>query len=247
MPRALALETSGRTGSVALIDGDRLLAEDHFPHGLKHAAELIPMLDRLVRAQGWTPRDIEHLYVSTGPGSFTGLRIGITLAKTYAFATGAKIVAVPSLEVLVRNAPPGWQNALLILDAKRGQIFTARYAREAGQFVEREPAHLDTLANMLARSPRPLHLIGEGIPYHQQFIPANDSGILLTPPESWRARASVVAELGRQRARRNEFTDPQTLAPLYIRLPEAEEKRLAAENRLADERAAATARKSSPR
>jgi tRNA threonylcarbamoyladenosine biosynthesis protein TsaB len=229
MPRALALETSGRTGSVALIEDERVLAEDHFPHGLKHAAELIPMLDRLVRAQGWTPRDIEHLYVSTGPGSFTGLRIGITLAKTYAFATGAKLVAVPSLEVLVRNAPPGWQNAILVLDAKRGQIFTARYAHRDGKFVEQEPAHLDTLAAMLARAPRPVHLIGEGLPYHQQFIPSDDSRIVLTSPPSWRARAAVVAELGIQRAGRGEFTDPQALVPLYIRLPEAEEKRLAQE------------------
>jgi tRNA threonylcarbamoyladenosine biosynthesis protein TsaB len=229
MPRAIALETSGRTGSVALFDDDRLVAENRFPHGLKHAAELIPMLDKLLKSQNWTPRDIERLYVSIGPGSFTGLRIGVTLAKTFAFATGARIVAVPSLQVLVRNVPADWQHAIVLLDAKRGQIFTARYANRDGRFEEEESAHLDTLAAMVARAPRPVYLLGEGLPFHEQSIPADDPAIIMTPPETWQSRASIVGQLGIERARRGEFTDPQFLVPLYIRLPEAEEKRLAAE------------------
>lgn len=229
MPRSIALETSGRTGSVALFDDDQLVAENRFPHGLKHAAELIPMLDALLKSRGWTPRNINQLFVSVGPGSFTGLRIGVTLAKTFAFATGARIVAVPSLQVLVRNVPAGWQNAIVLLDAKRGQIFTARYANRDGRFVEEEPAHLDTLAQMLSRAPRPVFLLGEGLPFHQQSVPADDPAVIITPPEVWQARASVVGALGIEAARRGEFIDPQLLVPLYIRLPEAEEKRLAAE------------------
>src|SRR5689334_17642556 len=88
MPRALAVETSGRIGSVALADDGRVIAEESFPHGLQHAAHILPVIDSLCAARGWTPRSIEHLYVSSGPGSFTGLRIGITLCKTIAFATG---------------------------------------------------------------------------------------------------------------------------------------------------------------
>src|SRR5206468_539320 len=82
------------------------VTEEQFPHGLKHAAEIVPMLDRLCRGHGWSPRDVEQLYVSTGPGSFTGLRIGVTLAKTMALATGVKLVAVPTVRVLAENAPP---------------------------------------------------------------------------------------------------------------------------------------------
>src|SRR5689334_13247826 len=99
MPRALAVETSGRIGSVALAEDGRLIAEEAFPHGLQHAAHILPIIDRLCGARGWRPRDLEQLYVSIGPGSFTGLRIGVTLCKTIAFATGAKIVAVPSVRV----------------------------------------------------------------------------------------------------------------------------------------------------
>ena len=224
MPRALAIETSGRIGSVALIDGERLLAEEQFPHGLRHAAEIIPMIDRLVRAQGWSPRDLEHVYVSAGPGSFTGLRIGITLAKTLAFATGVRIVPVPTLRVLAENAPPEARHLLIVLDAKRDQIFTALFERAGGQWIEREPAHLDSVAAILARSPRPLHLLGDGLPNHAKFLPPDDPAVILLPPETWRPRAAVVAQLGAELARARQFADPDTLAPLYIRRPEAEEK-----------------------
>src|SRR5690349_16550235 len=127
--RALAIETSGRTGSIALVEGGAVVTEDEFPHGLQHAAEIIPRIDRLCRERGWTPVDLRELYVSAGPGSFTGLRIGVTLAKTLAFATGGKIVAVPTVSVLVRNAPPGAMHVMIVLDAKRDQIFTARFVR----------------------------------------------------------------------------------------------------------------------
>ncbi len=229
MPRGIAIETSGRIGSIAAVDKDTILIEQQFPHGLQHAATILPIIDRLCRDRGWSPRDVEHLYVSIGPGSFTGLRIAITLAKTMALATGVKLVAVPSVEVLIHNAPPEARHVIIALDAKRDQIFTARFERQsAGGWVEREAAHLDSLSAMLDRAPRPIHLLGEGIPYHEKFIPQDDPGIIVTPPESWRARATAVAQIGMKMAAQGQFANPDTLTPLYIRLPEAEEKWLAA-------------------
>ena len=224
MPRALAIETSGRTGSVAVAKDGDVLAEETFPHGLKHAAGLVPMIDRMCREAGWGPRDIEEVYVSAGPGSFTGLRVGVTVAKTLAFATGANIVSVPTVEVLARNAPPGATNVVIVLDAKREQIFAARLFRSGDAWEVLEPAHLDSLAGMLSRAPRPVHLIGEGIPFHAKFLPAGDSSVIVTPEEIWRARASAVVEIGHAMARRGEFIDAQSLAPIYVRKPEAEEK-----------------------
>lgn len=77
---------------------------------------------------------------------------------------------------------------------------------------------------MLSRAPRPIHLLGEGIPYHRKFLPVEDGSIIVTPEESWRARAGAVAQLGYAMARKGEFDDPMNLTPLYIRPPEAEEK-----------------------
>src|SRR3954464_1206945 len=104
MPRGLAIETSGRLGSLAVVDGGRVVAEDTFPHRLKHAAEIVVRIAQLCRARGWGPADVREIYVSTGPGSFTGLRIGITLAKTLAFATGAGPVPVPTVRALAADA-----------------------------------------------------------------------------------------------------------------------------------------------
>jgi len=223
MSRALAIETSGRIGSVALLDESGGIQEREFPHGLQHAAGLIPLIDEMCGQRAWRAADLREVYVSAGPGSFTGLRIGITLAKTLAFVTGAKLVAVPTMRVLVENAPPEARHVIIVLDAKRDQIFTARFERVEQRWIEREPPHLDSLTAMMSRSARPLYLIGEGIPFHQQHI-AKDDGIVITDQQAWRARASVLARIGAQMARAGEFVDPFLLEPIYIRVPEAQEK-----------------------
>lgn len=235
---SLAIETSGRVGSVALVRDGVVLAEPTFEHGLKHAAGILPMIDSLCREHGVGPMDLAELYVSIGPGSFTGLRIGVTLAKTMSLTTGVKIVAVPTVAVLAANAPADAVNVIIVLDAKRDQIFTAAFAKKVGSaladgssivhqggtYIEREPAHLDSLSSMLSRSPRPVYLLGEGIPYHDKFIPKDDAGVIVTPPELWRAKAGVVASIGMQMAARGEFADADRIVPLYIRKSEAEEK-----------------------
>ncbi len=223
MSRVLAIETSGRVGSIALGERGEIVAQEDFPHGLKHAAEIIPIIDRLCRSKNWGPTDLEQLYVSAGPGSFTGLRIGITLAKTLAFATGVKLVAVPTVRALAENAPAEVNQLVIVLDAKRNQIFTARFERIADHWVEREPAHLDSLTTMLEKSPRPVHLLGEGIPYHEKFVNA-DPTVVITPPELWSARAVAIFKIGMEMASRGEFAIPDQLSPIYIRKPEAQEK-----------------------
>ena len=224
MPCGVAIETSGKVGSVAVVEGRRVVAVERFPHGLRHAAEIVPILDRLIRGGGWGPKDIQNIYVSAGPGSFTGLRIGITVVKTMALAGGAKIVAVPTVRVLAANAPIDAKHVIIVLDAKRDQIFTARFERDGHEWVEREAAHLDSLTGMLGRSPRPVFLLGEGIPYHEKFVPKDDAGVIVTPADCWPARAEAVAEIGMGMAERGEFADAFTLAPTYVRRPEAEEK-----------------------
>lgn len=224
---SLALETSGRVGSVAICRDGGLVVEREYPHGLQHASALVPLIDELARSQSLRARDFGELHVSVGPGSFTGIRVGVTLAKTLAFATGATVVAVPTVRVLVENAPADAMHAIVVLDAKRGQIFTARFARMGTDWTEAEPAHLDTLQAMLARAPRPVHLIGDGLDFHREVIPT-DPSVIACDPSTWRARASIVARLGHAMAQRGETTDPFKLTPIYIRLAEAEEKRLAA-------------------
>ncbi len=141
----LAVETSGRLGSVALAQGNKLLSESCFSGPMRHSAEIFPAITDLLSRSNKKPDQIEHVYISAGPGSFTGLRIAVTIAKTMALANGAKIVAVDTLDCIAANvinlsttessSELKTQNSKLktnerlavILDAKRGQFFIAVY------------------------------------------------------------------------------------------------------------------------
>jgi tRNA threonylcarbamoyladenosine biosynthesis protein TsaB len=220
-PRALALETTTRRAEVALLEAGRLVAAGAFEAGLKHTAELLPLIDRLCRSQGWTPASIDEIYVSAGPGGFTGTRIGVTFAKTFAATAGKRLVAVPTPRVVVENAPPEASDALVVVDARRGSVWVQPFARRGGQWKESSTAMLSNLAEVLESAPRPVWLLGEGVAI-QEIGP--DPHIHLCPDAT--PRAAVVGALGYEMSCRGEFTDAMALVPTYVRRPEAEEKRL---------------------
>jgi tRNA threonylcarbamoyladenosine biosynthesis protein TsaB len=142
----LAVETSGRLGSVVLAQGGRLLGERQFSEPLRHSAEVFPAIVGLLEQFAKKPVDIEQVYVSIGPGSFTGLRIAVTIAKTMALANQARIIAVDTLDVIaanvialtgilkqsaIRNPQSEINRLAVILDAKRGQFFIAVYEQRS--------------------------------------------------------------------------------------------------------------------
>jgi tRNA threonylcarbamoyladenosine biosynthesis protein TsaB len=230
-PRIIAIETSSRHGSIASAQGSQLLQTLVLPAGNRHATELMPAMKTLTESAGWKPGEIDHLYLSLGPGSFTGLRIAIAIARAMHQAIGCKLVGVPSLDVIAENAPSGFSFVVPLLDAKRAQVFAARYERrgETGQLVRIAEAALVDPAAFVAETvalagDRGVAILGEGVEYHRGAL-ATVSGGTLTQLESalWAPRAEVVHRLGYAMAGRGEFVDPQTLLPTYIRLPEAEE------------------------
>jgi tRNA threonylcarbamoyladenosine biosynthesis protein TsaB len=196
----------------------------------------MPAIEKICIQQGWLapnhPPQIDHLYLSLGPGSFTGLRIAVALARTLAQAINCKIVAVPSLDVIAQNAPQQHHTIIPILDAKRSQVFAAKYTRsaEAGDLAcELPPALVEPtafLTDALAQSPdHTLAILGEGIDHHRQAIDAAKQHGTITelPKNLWHPSAATVHQLAWLKAQREEFADPATLLPIYIRLPEAEE------------------------
>lgn len=222
----LAIETSGRFGSVAVGRGSQILEVASFSTALKHAVELLPTIDRLCRAQGISPTEIAELYVSGGPGSFTGLRIGITVTRTLAWSTGARVVRVPTLDAVAQNAlgqddPP--QNLAVVLDAKRKKVYAAAFVLRNNAYERTtEPAECDP-DTFLAALPRPGALIGEGIVYIHE--PVGRSGLRVLPESTFRARAQVVYRLGLAQASAGKYAVPSQLIPIYVRRPEAEEIR----------------------
>lgn len=223
-PKILAIETSGRIGAVALARGANLEHTHEFRADHNHAVELLPTISRLCAEAGWNPGDLEHLYLSIGPGSFTGLRIAVTLARTLALAVQIKIVAVSTLKVLAQNAllaPKPPRHLAVILDAKRGQVYTAPFEQDQAAYRQTSESRVADPAEFLAALPEPRFLLGQGISFHSEALRRVPHQCL--PESLWQPRVETVCRLGFEQAGRGEFEDPGTLAPLYLRRPEAEE------------------------
>ena len=235
--RILALETSGRRGSAALAtdaapaveagvaSGVRVVAAGQLSDDMRHASELMPTIDRLLKDQGWPADSITDVFVSIGPGSFTGLRIGVTIARTLGWSIGVRIVAVPTVDCLALNAlgaEPPPSHAAVVLDAKRSQVYAAAFDLRDGVYTKTIDAHLADPREFFARCPRPLAVLGEGVPPHRPAI--DESGVFVLDPGLWPGRAENVARVGLELADAGQFTPPGDLVPLYIRRPDVEEK-----------------------
>jgi tRNA threonylcarbamoyladenosine biosynthesis protein TsaB len=227
--RALCIETTTRTGQVALLSHDGIkpsLTTRTFASGLRHAAALAQEVKHLLDQTATTPADLDAVFVSVGPGSFTGTRVGVTFAKTLAFATGCRIVAVPTADIIRANVGP---DAVVVLDARRGKVWTSPpppppptppppIAPPPGD------AQLLTPPDLLARLPRPVTLVGEGIAFHRDSLDVD--GVTLLDEAAAVPRVANLAVLGEKLAERGQWADVESLVPVYVRRPEAEEKRL---------------------
>ncbi len=224
-PRLVAIETSSRIGEVAVARGPEVLGQRQFSKAMRHAVELMPAIRDLTQAQGWKPSDIDAVYVSAGPGSFTGIRIAITIARALQQAIGCQLVGVPTVDVLAANAPPEVEHLAVIMDAKRGQIYAAGYQRDVKSTELRRTSGplLTTPADFLAQAPRPLHILGEGIDYHRPVIAAAHGVIIELDKSLWQPRAVMVHQIGLALARAGVFTPLNDLLPIYLRKAEAEE------------------------
>ena len=191
---------------------------------MRHAVELLPTIDRLCRDHNVSPESIDELYVSAGPGSFTGLRIGITVARTLAWAGGVGVVRVPTLDVMAQNAlevDDPTAHVAALLDAKRDRVYAATFVRREGRYHRQtDPAEHDPAA-FFASLPEGCALIGEGVRYVEEAV--NAAGLTVLPESTFRARAEVVYRLGRCYRTEIGFDPIERLVPIYIRRPEAEE------------------------
>jgi tRNA threonylcarbamoyl adenosine modification protein YeaZ len=226
-------------GSVALAQGAELLGQLQFSGPMRHSAEIFPAITSLLKRFGEKAIDIEQLYISVGPGSFTGLRIAVTIAKTFALANNAKIVAVDTLDCIAANVinftAENAENAennlksnerlATILDAKRGQFFVAVYENTPAGWEKILPDSLMTAEEFLGRfTNKPIALIGEGLVFYRNNFTHKNVRVL--DEKYWNPPASNVYRLGRQMAQRSEFADALTLAPNYLRAPDVIPKQI---------------------
>lgn len=229
-PLALAVETSGRVGSVAVGFGKYLSEEKPFSGNMRHSVELFDTIIELLENVGKSARQIEQIYISLGPGSFTGIRIAVTLAKTMALAKKIKIVAVNTLDALAENVPISIDNddfsdirrIGVILDAKRGQFFVAVFQRQDQHWQKIGSDSLMSPSEfILEYGSEPIWLLGEGLLYYADKFKTENIHIL--DKQYWPATAANIYKLGAELAEQGKFADAETLVPYYFRRIEAEE------------------------
>ena len=225
----LGIETSSLHGGVALVGPEGLIAEQVLNIEVTYSERLLPAIDRVLADAGLAAAKLGGLAVTIGPGSFTGLRIGLSTAKGLAAASGAPLVGVPTLRALAWGLPFCRYPICPILDARKGEVYCALFRWEQASLVQvMEDAALPphVLAEGIAE---PTVFVGDGVAvYADVLIQALGSRAVFPPAPLRGARPAATAALGRERLLRGERDDPAGLVPRYLRPSEAELKRAAA-------------------
>ena len=220
---AVGIETSGQYGSVAVVRDDVCLAERTLSRtGRRHARTLVVELRLLLQSVQIASSNVDVVAVSIGPGSFTGLRVGIVCGKTMAYATRTTLIAVDSFEAVARNAPPDVARQFVMGDAQRGDVFVGQYHRSANGRWQREgEIQMTGFASWRDELPRDAVFSGPGLQTYG--VDLKRHGRLLER-ECWTPRASHIAHIGVERAATGISDDPLLIDPVYIRKSSAEEK-----------------------
>ncbi|HEX4144554.1 MAG TPA: tRNA (adenosine(37)-N6)-threonylcarbamoyltransferase complex dimerization subunit type 1 TsaB [Pirellulales bacterium] len=219
--RILALETSGSSGSVAALDASQLILEQALAGGSRSAQSLAPGIEALLAEVGWSLGQVDLIAVTQGPGSFTGLRIGVTTAKALAYAVAGRLVGVNTLAVIARQAPVQ-QTLWTVLDAQRGELFAARFSPSApdchAETIEVQVVDRDTWLAQLAAGDA---VSGPGL---ERLEPGIRSDVTVVGRQFWLPKAETVGRLGYERSLVRGHDDLFQLTPQYFRQAAAEEK-----------------------
>jgi tRNA threonylcarbamoyladenosine biosynthesis protein TsaB len=218
----LAINTSSFQFSLALLDKDGTLRAEHvMAGGAGRFAGMFPALENLLSALESSIGDVSALAVAIGPGSFTGLRVGLAAAKGFAHALKAPLVGISSLEALACQLAGASAVIAPILDARRGEVFTAPFTPGLSypeRLADDTCLSFDELPSFYTS---PVIYIGNDYPRQMPLIRnrLRDSATL-APPHLWNLRASAVGSLGLRRLHAGDYDDPEALAPLYLRAPD---------------------------
>ncbi len=219
----LAFDTSTSRGSLALVADDRLLAEYTLESRASYLHRLMVGIDQLLADTGYTLSDVELIVVSSGPGNFTGLRLGLATAKGLALAQGCSVIGINTLDALAANLPFCPYPICPILDAKKHEIYAAFYDGGEGWPVRQGDYLLIAPAALAGRLETPTVLTGPGLERYGSFFHEEVGDIMILPPPELRhVRASVLARLGLASYQAGQIPDVDTLTPFYLRPADAE-------------------------
>ncbi len=228
----LGIETSSRICSVALTDGDGIGDETSLDAGLIHSEKLIPLMDALLKKNKMAVGDIGGIAVSTGPGSFTGIRVGVSAARGFAQSLGIPLTGISSLDGLANKAAlikriTGKVIICPVIDALREEVYTALYRKVpggVGQLADYNLVNIKILLKSLKRRKEKIFFLGDAVDLYAGLIRTEIKGAMIADNKNRYASALSVAAAGMKRMPGDNGKDYTKVLPLYIRKPEAEIK-----------------------
>lgn len=216
----IAIDTSTEIAGLALAREDGIIAELAWRCGQDHTVHLLPNLAHLLDQAGLTPQGAKGVIVARGPGSYNGLRVGMSTAKGLAFSLGIPLVGISTLEAeAYQHAGYGFP-VCPVLNAGRGEIATAVYRSVDGKWSQLMPEHLGTVEALCAEIKGRTVFCGEFVPAIADRLKEalGEKAVMLSAAANWR-RAGFLAELGMRRLQSGDHDNPVTLQPLYLRGP----------------------------
>ena len=216
--KILAVETSSLMGSVALLEEDQVLIEISRRLEKQYSTNLVPLIERLLQTVGIQLADIAGYAVGVGPGSFTGIRVGVTTVKGLALVTQKPVVGVSSLLAVAYNGMNGHYPVAPLVDAKRNLVYFAWYrSGKNGKPVQLIAPGLGTLKEALAKVNKPTLFIGDAAQnYQKQIQRLQGKKAHFSPINDYFPRASSIGKMALERFRLGKFDDPETLVPAYL-------------------------------
>ena len=215
----VAIDTATNYASLALHDGFRLRVEHTWDSPRRHTVELLPRLVAAMEQLDLGAKHLSAVAVTRGPGSFTGLRVGMAVAKGLALTRGLPLVGIPTLDVIVTAQGQDDRPICAVLQAGRRRICVANYSWQVGAWQAHEDPHLTTWPALVEETTCPTLFCGEIDPAGAQTLSALGPLAVLLPAAARLRRAGFLAELAWQRLNRGEADDPATLTPIYLQHP----------------------------
>lgn len=223
--KILALETSAKAVSAAVTENGKVLCSGYQDTGLTHSRTLMPIVEHILKNTGLTVADMDAIAVAVGPGSFTGIRIGVAAAKGLAFAADKPAVGVSTLAAMARNIAFSDGLVICAMDARRQQVYNAVFEAKNGQLTRMTPDRaisLEDLAVELRADPRPKTVVGDGAKLCFTYLQEQNIPCWLAPPHLVMQNAMSVALEAETMAAEGLLVSAQALEPVYLRPAQAD-------------------------
>jgi tRNA threonylcarbamoyladenosine biosynthesis protein TsaB len=224
--RILGVDTSTSCGSVGLINVGEVISDYLLNIPVTHSERLLGAIETVLREAHWSIENIDGWAISLGPGSFTGLRIGLSTVKGLAFATGKPVAGISTLDVLASQIAPTPYLICPILDARKKEVYTAFYRYEKACSLKRlSPYQTMRPEDLVQKIKEQTIFLGDGVKTYKGFLLNSLPSWSIFPPASLHfPHGSIVAKLGSELLQKGKGLDISTLIPIYVRSSEAEMK-----------------------